>query len=291
MYALSTTLEDGHGNRVEETFQFLSYGKGKQNPFKINPLSITPDKKASPAAGKTAGKGRPGGRGQRYPQKQLPAGADPGKVFLVLTDVVQTAIIAVGVPILAVVMLVKYTQMGGSIGSIFATPFIPDGMGTRFVYLVLPFLLSISVSYDAYSRIQSAKDARTARLGCIFGGILVIIVGGLCSTIGVAARDMFPGVTDGIFTIAATGVLPPVLAGIVIAAILAAAMSSANCVILSMGASFARDFYNKFLHPEVENLDELPKSKIISQATVFLGSLAGIFFAFHMTDVYKRQSL
>ena len=45
MYALSTTLEDGHGNRVEETFQFLSYGKGKQNPFKINPLSITPDKK------------------------------------------------------------------------------------------------------------------------------------------------------------------------------------------------------------------------------------------------------
>ena len=204
---------------------------------------------------------------------------------VVLTDVVQTVITAVGVPILAVVMLVKYTQMGGSIGSIFATPFIPDGMGTRFVYLVLPFLLSISVSYDAYSRIQSAKDARTARLGCIFGGILVSIVGGFCTTIGVAARDMFPGVPDGIFTIAATGVLPPVLAGIVIAAILAAAMSSANCVILSMGASFARDFYNKFLHPEVENLDELPKSKIISQATVFLGSLAGIFFAFHMTDI------
>lgn len=204
---------------------------------------------------------------------------------VVLTDVVQTAIIAVGVPILAVVMLVKYTQMGGSIGSIFATPFIPDGMGTRFVYLVLPFLLSISVSYDAYSRIQSAKDARTARLGCIFGGILVIIVGGLCSTIGVAARDMFPGVTDGIFTIAATGVLPPVLAGIVIAAILAAAMSSANCVILSLGASFSRDLYNKFFHPEVENLDELPKSKIISQAAVFGGSIAGIIFAFYMTDI------
>ena len=45
LYALSSTLEDEHGNRVEESFQFLSYGKGKQNPFKINPLSITPDKK------------------------------------------------------------------------------------------------------------------------------------------------------------------------------------------------------------------------------------------------------
>ena len=104
------------------------------------------------------------------------------------------------------------------------------------------------------SRIQSEKDAKTARIGCIVGGILVIIIGGLCSTIGVAARTLFPGVTDGIFTIAATGVLPPVLAGIVIAAILAAAMSSANCVILSMGASFSRDFYNKFLHPEVEQI-------------------------------------
>ena len=204
---------------------------------------------------------------------------------VVLTDVVQTAIIAVGVPILAVAILIKYAGAGGDIGAIFSTPFIPQGMGTRFVYLVLPFFLSISVSYDAYSRIQSAKNVRTARLGCIIGGILVIVIGALCSMIGVAARTLFPGVTDGIFTIATTGVLPPVLAGLVIAAILAAAMSSANCVILSMGASFARDFYNKFLHPEVENLDELPKSKLISQATVLLGSLVGIFFAFHMTDI------
>lgn len=204
---------------------------------------------------------------------------------VVLTDVVQTAIIAIGVPILAVAILIQYVQGGGQIGEIFSTPFIPEGMGTQFVYLVLPFLLSISVSYDAYSRIQSAKNAKTASLGCIIGGVLVIVIGGLCSTIGVAARSLFPGVTDGIFTIAATGVLPPVLAGIVIAAILAAAMSSANCVILSMGASFSRDFYNKFLHPEVENLDELPKAKLISQATVLLGSLVGILFAFHMTDI------
>lgn len=204
---------------------------------------------------------------------------------VVLTDVVQTTIIVIGVPILAIATLIQYVHAGGSISAIFTTPFIPKGMGTQFVYLVLPFLLSISVSYDAYSRIQSAKNVRTAQIGSIIGGILVIIVGVLCSTIGVAARTLFPGVTDGIFTITATGVLPPVLAGIVIAAILSAAMSSANCVILSMGSSFARDLYNKFLHPEVENLDDLPKSKLISQATVLLGSLVGIFFAFHMTDI------
>lgn len=204
---------------------------------------------------------------------------------VVLTDVVQTTIIAIGVPILAIATLIKYKAAGGSISAIYTTPFIPQGMGTRFVYLVLPFLLSIAVSYDAYARIQSAKDAKTAQKGCIIGGVLVIIIGLLCSTIGVAARTLFPGVEDGIFTITATGVLPPVLAGIVIAAILAAAMSSANCVILSLGASFSRDLYNKFLHPEVEDLNELPLSKTISQIAVFLGSLVGILFAFYMTDI------
>lgn len=32
-------------------------------------------------------------------------------------------------------------------------------------------------------------------------------------------------------------------------------------------------------------MDELPKSKLISQAAVLLGSLVGIFFAFHMTSI------
>lgn len=53
LYALSTTLEDEHGNKVEDSFQFLSYGAGKQNPFKIEPLAITPDKKEY-APGETA---------------------------------------------------------------------------------------------------------------------------------------------------------------------------------------------------------------------------------------------
>lgn len=204
---------------------------------------------------------------------------------VVITNVLQTAIIAVGIPVLMVATLSRFTAAGGDIASLLSTPFIPKGMGTRFIYLVVPFLLSISVSYDAYSRIQSSKNARTASLGSIIGGILVIIIGGFCSMIGTAAKSLFPGVTDGIFTITTTSVLPPVAAGIVIAAILAAAMSSANGVILSLGASFSRDFYNKFLHPEVEDLDSLPKSKLISQTAVLLGTMVGVLFAFNMTDI------
>jgi solute:Na+ symporter, SSS family len=204
---------------------------------------------------------------------------------VVLTDVVQTTIIMIAIPILTIATAVRYTGDGGSIGAIFNTPFIPNGMLTRFIYLVLPFFLSISMSYDAYSRIQSAKDVKTAQKGCIYGGIIVIIIGSMCSAIGVMAARLFPGVEDGIFTITAINVLPPFLAGIVIAAILSAAMSSANCVILSLGSSFSRDLYNKVLHPEVDNMDSLPHSKLISQATVLIGSIVGIIFAFKMTDI------
>ena len=204
---------------------------------------------------------------------------------VVLTDVIQFGVIVVGIPIFFIVMLVQFIQGGGNVGEAFSTPFIPGGMWTRFVYLVVPFLISIAMSYDAYTRVQSAKDAETAKKGCLIGGVFVIIVGFMCSAIGVFARQKFPGVTDGIFTIAAKGSLPPVFAGIVLAAILSAAMSSANCVILSLGSCVARDFYNRFLHPEIDNLDELPHSKLVSQITVFVGSLLGIWVAFYMTDI------
>ena len=204
---------------------------------------------------------------------------------VVLTDVVQTTIIMIAIPILAVATALRYTADGGSMAAVFCTPFLPAGMLSRFIYLVLPFFLSISMSYDAYSRIQSAKDVKTAQKGCIYGGIIVIVIGSMCSAIGVMAARLFPGVEDGIFTITTINVLPPFLAGIVIAAILSAAMSSANCVILSLGSSFARDLYNKVLHPEVEDMDKLPNSKRISQATVLIGSIVGIIFAFKMTDI------
>ncbi len=204
---------------------------------------------------------------------------------VVLTDTIHVSVIMMGIPLFFFIMISKFIGAGGSLAEIYATPFIPAGMLSRFIYLVLPFFLSISVSYDAYARIQSAKDAKSASKGCCLGGAIVILIGTMCSSIGAMSAKLFPGVTDGIFTIAATNTLSPVIAGLVIAAILAAAMSSANGVILSMGSCVARDFYNKFLHPEVGNLDELPKAKRISQLTVLIGSIAGILFSFYMTDI------
>lgn len=208
-----------------------------------------------------------------------------GRLGIAYTNTIQVTIIAIGIPILFAAMLASYTGAGGTASEIYLTPFIPDGKFTRFVYLTLPFFLSISVSYDAYSCIQSAKNFKAAQTGAVLGGIFVIIIGIMCSSIGVMAAKLFPGLKEGVFTVATTSVLDPVTAGVVIAAILAAAMSSANGMLLCLGSSFSRDLYNKFLHPEVENLDDLPNSKMVSMLSILLCGIVGVLFAFVMTDI------
>jgi len=203
---------------------------------------------------------------------------------VVITDAVQVAIIAVGIPIIAFASLAMLPAQGFTIANIFAASFMPPGTFTKFVYVVVPFLIAISVSYDAYMRYQSAKDDKAAVWGCIIAGVLVIIIGTMASTVGAVSGLLFPDVQDGVFANMVITALNPVMAGIVISAVLAAAMSSASCLLVSMGATFSRDLYNRFLHPE-QSFDNLKYSKEISRVVVGLSAIAGILLSFKITNI------
>jgi SSS family solute:Na+ symporter len=203
---------------------------------------------------------------------------------IVITDIIQTSIIIISLPVIAIASIMLLNQKGFSIGAVYATPFIPAGTFVKFIYLVIPFLIAISVSYDAYIRYQSSKDARTAKWGCIIAGIVVIFIGTLTSTVGAISSLIFPEVKEGVFSFMVMHSLNPVIAGFVIAAILGASMSSASGLLVAMGATFSRDLYNRFLHPEA-NLDEMPYSKIISRLAIALSALAGILLSFKITNI------
>jgi len=203
---------------------------------------------------------------------------------IVLTDVIQTAIILISIPVISIVSILSLQTHNISPAAVFLTPFLPAGTFTKFVYLVIPFLIAISVSYDAYIRYQASKDAKTAKWGCIIAGIIVIIIGILTSSVGAAARLIYPDVKEGVFSFMVIRNLNPVMAGIVISAVLGAAMSSGAGLLVALGATFSRDLYNRFLHPEA-NLDELPYSKIISRLAVAFSVIAGILLSFKITDI------
>ena len=203
---------------------------------------------------------------------------------IVMTDAIQTSIIVIGIPIVTIASVLLLNKQGISLNQIYCTPFIPKGTFVKFIYMVVPFLIAISVSYDAYLRFQSAKDAKTAQWGSIIAGVIVIIIGIMTSTVGVAAKLLFPEVKEGVFSYIVMHSLPPVLAGIVISAVLGAAMSSASGLLMAMGATFSRDLYNRFFHPEAK-LDELPYSRLISRLAFGLSIVAGVLLSFKVTNI------
>ncbi|HET7290804.1 MAG TPA: sodium:solute symporter family protein [Vicinamibacteria bacterium] len=196
---------------------------------------------------------------------------------VVAVDLVQVAVIVIGIPLAAWAALGSAPE--GTTSSLLATPFVPEGMAPRAVFLITPFLFSISVSYDAFIRYQAARTARVARWACILAGVLVVAVS-LCSAVaGAAGKRAFPALEDGaVLTHVITSALPPALAGIVVSALLAAAMSTANALLISMAGCFSRDFYNKLLHPEAR-LDELPRATLYARLAVAVSLVIGVAVA------------
>jgi SSS family solute:Na+ symporter len=203
-----------------------------------------------------------------------------------VTNFIQLGIIAAGIPLVAVMALIRLGNSAEiSVVQVFSTPFIPAGMFSKAVFIIIPFLLSISVSYDAYMRYQSAKSESVAKWSCVIGGLIVIFVSFCAGLIGAAGKILFPSAENAaVLPIMVQETLPPVLAGFVVSALLAAAMSTGNCLLLSLAGCFSRDLYNKVLNPKA-NLDELKYSNLISRIVIVAALIAGILIAFRAEGI------
>ena len=212
----------------------------------------------------------------------------------VITDLVQVSVIVVAIPGLAFFTSQALTANEGvtmlsGVGKLLSSPFVPQGMASTAIFNILPFLLMISVSYDAYLRFQSAKSGHAAKWGAVYGGLIVIAISFCAALIGAAGREVYPAIN-------ATAVLPemiqsilsPVLGGIVLAALLAAAMSTANSLVISIAGSCSRDFYNKVLNRD-EELNNLPFAKPLSQIVVGVSALLGIQIALHFEGLLRTM--
>ena len=207
-----------------------------------------------------------------------------GMWSIAIVDLVQVTILVVGVPATAFAV-VSALHEPGLLPRLMAEPFIPTGMGSRAVFLILPFLLSISVSYDAFLRYQSAKTGFVARWGCVLSGVIVIGVSFCTSLVGVAGRRLFPDAAPAtVLPHVIQSLLPPMMAGVVVAALLGAAMSSGTGLLLSLAGCFSRDFYNTVLHPD-KQLDDLKHAKAVTRGVIAVSLVAGVVIALRATGI------
>jgi SSS family solute:Na+ symporter len=168
-----------------------------------------------------------------------------GMWSVTLTDIAQFAIQTAG--IFAVLLPVSLLHAGGPSG--IAAKLGPQaldlgraGPGTIATYL-LTYVLGLLIGQDIWQRVATARTPGTARGAGIGAGIYCVLYALAGALIGTAARALHPGLAnpDDAFTAITRDVLPAGLRGLVLAAALAAVMSTASGGLIACATVAARD--------------------------------------------------
>lgn len=104
-------------------------------------------------------------------------------------------------------------------------------------------------------RAMSYRDSKSMHRALIIGTIVVGFIMLNMHLIGVFARPILPGieVADQVIPLVSLDVLPGWLAGIVLAAPLAAIMSTVDSLLLLVSSSIVKDVYINYIHPKASN--------------------------------------
>ena len=188
-----------------------------------------------------------------------------GQRAVIRTDTLQVAIIFIGIFGGLILLL---SHLGGWSGlqsalspEKFAFPISPQFGGIELVSLLLVVGLTYVVGPDMYSRIFCARDDRTARTATLWTAGLIIPVAFAITLIGMGAAALFPQIApEQALPMVIKEVFPPLIGGIVLAALLCAVMSSADTVLLSASTILTVDIVGRF-KPSMAGQKILPAAR------------------------------
>lgn len=202
-----------------------------------------------------------------------------------LTDAMQGSVMIIG----TVILLIGTIIAGGGIDQIMTslyndnpqllTPFGSDGSLTPLYVSTFWILIGLGVIGlpQIAVRAMSYKDSNSLHKAIIIGtiGIGTIMFG--MHLIGVLARPVLPGIeiADTIMPTLTLKVLPPILAGIVLAAPMAAIMSTVNALLMLVSSTVVKDLYLNFINPSAS--DKIIKNRSFWVTTII--GLAVVIFA------------
>jgi len=198
-----------------------------------------------------------------------------GQFSIIRTDVFQAAILFIGI---FVALALAFSQVGGLDGLKASLPTgyfsFPTSPGFDWKML-LSFLILVGATYvvgpDMYSRLFCAKGEKTAQQSAILSAFLFIPLAFAIIFIGMAAKVLYPEISaEGAFPQVITTVLSPGLSGLILAALVAALMSSADTCLLSQSVILTEDIVKR-VYPA---LDERKTVLITRLSLVGLGLVA-----------------
>jgi SSS family solute:Na+ symporter len=168
-----------------------------------------------------------------------------GMWSLTATDIIQFGIKTVG--IFFVLLPFAVIKAGGFSGMADKLPdsyFQPAAIGwdTIFTYFLL-FFFGLMIGQDIWQRLFTGRDEKVIYRGTLFSGLYCLLYGVAGALIGAAAKVVVPRLEspDEAFAAVTEAVLPSGITGLVLAAALAAIMSTASAALLASSTVLAND--------------------------------------------------
>ncbi|MGC3931665.1 MULTISPECIES: sodium:solute symporter [Pseudomonas] len=211
-----------------------------------------------------------------------------GMWSLTLTDIVQFGIQTVG--LMFVLLPICLYRVGGWDQLVAQLPaasfnFTSIGWDTIITYFMIYFF-GILIGQDIWQRVFTAKSEKVAKYAGTSAGIYCIIYGLVCALIGMAAHVLIPDLdnVNNAFAAIVKVSLPDGIRGLVIAAALAAMMSTASAGLLAASTTLTEDLLPKLRGGKQSNV-------AVSRLFTLLTGIAVLGIALVVNDVISALTL
>ncbi|GAB77785.1 solute:Na+ symporter, SSS family [Austwickia chelonae] len=181
-----------------------------------------------------------------------------GMWAVTLTDIVQFVIKTLGIMILVPIFVLASPKVGGLSGMVEKLPsthWDPFALGfDGTLYWILLYVPGLVIGQDIWQRMFTARNEKIARTGTIIAGIYSIVYGLAAVLLGMAVlaagTQLGKKQTGQAFSEGVMMFLPQGLAGLLLAAAMAAAMSVASGTILACSTVVYNDIFLRFVRQE-----------------------------------------
>lgn len=179
-----------------------------------------------------------------------------GMWSITLTDFVQFLIQTVGIfLILLPVVLVR----AGGFDAVPPEALSPTTIGgdTIVTYFVI-YTFGLLIGQDIWQRVFTARSPGVARWAGAAAGVYCLLYGVAGALIGMGASVLVPGLEErsDAFTAVVSATMTPVLAGLVLAAALAAVMSTASGSLIATATVFGQDIWQRLRGRGISEADD-----------------------------------
>jgi SSS family solute:Na+ symporter len=201
-----------------------------------------------------------------------------------LTNIINVILIYIGVLLGAVIAVRK---IGGFSELIAKLPSGHAGFdlgGIGGLMIIGWFMVMCTMVFSVQSVVQisfAAKDSSSARKGFILGGLIILPVGFISAVIGIAANVFHPGIVPTEALPRTVLSLSPFVAGLVLAGLWAADVSTASALLVGSATLVVGDVIKRFFAPDLKEKGE----RIVSRVSVLVLSIFTYILAISVSGI------